>query len=103
MLSEGLESHFECIIVYDIVSSNPISITVLLVLLIVFMYGLKPLQHGRCGIPLTLVQRYAEEFSEALGDTARVMDHIRVQQLHKEHRMAVRDASCTAPTCDSDK
>ncbi|XP_031436497.1 SAM and SH3 domain-containing protein 1 isoform X3 [Clupea harengus] len=46
-------------------------------------------KHGRCGIPLTLVQRYAEEFSEALGDTARVMDHIRVQQLHKEHRMAI--------------
>ncbi|XP_041928846.1 SAM and SH3 domain-containing protein 1 isoform X3 [Alosa sapidissima] len=46
-------------------------------------------KHGRCGIPLTLVQRYSEELSEALGDIARVMEQIRVQQLHKEHRMAI--------------
>ncbi|KAL2098873.1 hypothetical protein ACEWY4_005353 [Coilia grayii] len=50
-------------------------------------------KHGRWGIPLTLVQRYAAELNETLGDTARVMDLIRVQQLQKEQRMAVRDAS----------
>lgn len=67
------------------------------------MHVLHPLQHGRCGIPITLVQRYSEELSEALGDTARVMEHIRVQQLHKEQRMAVRDVSSTFPNLDIDE
>lgn len=47
------------------------------------------LQHGRCGIPQLLVQRYSEDLQQALKDVASALDQIRVKQLRKEHRMAV--------------
>ncbi|XP_063040308.1 SAM and SH3 domain-containing protein 1 [Engraulis encrasicolus] len=50
-------------------------------------------KHGRWGIPLTLVQRYAAELDEPLGDAARALDLIRVQQLQREQRMAIPSRS----------
>lgn len=48
-----------------------------------------PLQHGRCGIPEALVQRYAEDLDQPERDVATHMDQIRVKLLRKQHRMAV--------------
>lgn len=48
-----------------------------------------PLQHGRCGIPEALVQRYAEDLDQPERDVATNMDQIRVKLLRKQHRMAV--------------
>lgn len=46
-------------------------------------------QHGRCGIPEALVQRYSEDLDQPEKDVAANMDQIRVKQLRKQHRMAV--------------
>lgn len=46
-------------------------------------------QHGRCGIPEALVQRYSEDLEQPEKDVATNMDQIRVKQLRKQHRMAV--------------
>lgn len=47
------------------------------------------MQHGRCGIPEALVQRYSEDLEQPEKDVATNMDQIRVKQLRKQHRMAV--------------
>lgn len=47
------------------------------------------IQHGRCGIPEALVQRYSEDLDQPEKDVATNMDQIRVKQLRKQHRMAV--------------
>lgn len=47
------------------------------------------LQHGRCGIPEALVQRYAEDLEQPERDVATHLDQIRVKLLRKQHRMAV--------------
>ncbi|NXN73639.1 SASH1 protein, partial [Himantopus himantopus] len=47
-------------------------------------------KHGRCGIPEALVQRYSEDLDQPEKDVATNMDQIRVKQLRKQHRMAVR-------------
>lgn len=47
------------------------------------------IQHGRCGIPEALVQRYSEDLEQPEKDVAANMDQIRVKQLRKQHRMAV--------------
>lgn len=47
------------------------------------------IQHGRCGIPEALVQRYSEDLDQPEKDVAANMDQIRVKQLRKQHRMAV--------------
>ncbi|KAK1793329.1 hypothetical protein P4O66_011711 [Electrophorus voltai] len=44
---------------------------------------------GRYGVPFSLIQRYSEDLDKPLGDIATVMDHTRIQQLRKQHRMAV--------------
>lgn len=46
-------------------------------------------QHGRYGVPFSLVQRYSEDLDKPLGDIAVVMDQTRVHQLLKQHRIAV--------------
>ncbi|XP_007252037.3 SAM and SH3 domain-containing protein 1 isoform X3 [Astyanax mexicanus] len=46
-------------------------------------------KHGRYGVPLSLVQRYSEDLDRPLSDIATVLDEIRVQQLRKQHRMAI--------------
>lgn len=48
------------------------------------------LQHGRCGIPQPLVQRYSEDLEQPVKDVASTMDQLRVRELRKQHRMAVR-------------
>jgi hypothetical protein len=50
-------------------------------------------QHGRCGIPEALVQRYAEDLDQPERDIATNMDQIRVKLLRKQHRMAVSSPS----------
>lgn len=52
-----------------------------------------PSQHGRCGIPEALVQRYAEDLDQPERDVATNMDQIRVKLLRKQHRMAVSSCS----------
>lgn len=52
--------------------------------------SLRSLQHGRCGIPQPLVQRYSEELEQPVKDVASSMDQLRVRELRKQHRMAVR-------------
>lgn len=47
-------------------------------------------QHGRCGIPQPLVQRYSEDLEQPVKDVASTMDQLRVKELRKQHRMAVR-------------
>lgn len=58
------------------------------------LWPLKPplpsLQHGRCGIPQPLVQRYSEELEQPAKEVASSMDQLRVRELRKQHRMAVR-------------
>lgn len=58
------------------------------------LWQLKPplgsLQHGRCGIPQPLVQRYSEDLEQPGKDVASSMDQLRVRELRKQHRMAVR-------------
>ncbi|XP_026866995.2 SAM and SH3 domain-containing protein 1 isoform X2 [Electrophorus electricus] len=44
---------------------------------------------GRYGVPFSLIQRYSEDLDKPLGDIATVMDHTRIQQLRKQHRMAI--------------
>ncbi|MBN3273429.1 SASH1 protein, partial [Polyodon spathula] len=46
-------------------------------------------KHGRCGIPESLVQRYAEDLEQPVKDVASNMDQVRVKQLRKQHRMAI--------------
>ncbi|CAB1343254.1 unnamed protein product [Coregonus sp. 'balchen'] len=45
--------------------------------------------HGRCGIPQPLVQRYSEDLEQPVKDVARAIDQVRVKQLRKQHRMAI--------------
>lgn len=54
-------------------------------------------QHGRCGIPEALVQRYAEDLGQPERDVATNMDQIRVKLLRKQHRMAVSSWPLGAP------
>lgn len=54
-------------------------------------------QHGRCGIPEALVQRYAEDLDQPERDVATNMDQIRVKLLRKQHRMAVSSPRFRAP------
>ncbi|XP_017555406.1 SAM and SH3 domain-containing protein 1 isoform X3 [Pygocentrus nattereri] len=46
-------------------------------------------KHGRYGVPFSLIQRYSEDLNKPLSDIATVMDQTRVQQLRKQHRMAI--------------
>ncbi|XP_073683218.1 SAM and SH3 domain-containing protein 1 isoform X1 [Garra rufa] len=46
-------------------------------------------KHGRYGVPFSLVQRYSEDLDKPLGDIAIVIDQTRVQQLLKQHRIAI--------------
>ncbi|TKS75631.1 SAM and SH3 domain-containing protein 1 [Collichthys lucidus] len=39
-------------------------------------------QHGRCGIPQPLVQRYSEDLEQPVKDVASTMDQLRVKELH---------------------
>ncbi|XP_064196533.1 SAM and SH3 domain-containing protein 1a isoform X1 [Anguilla rostrata] len=52
-------------------------------------------KHGRCGIPQSLVQRYAEDLEQPLKDVAPAMDQIRVTELRKQHRMAIPSGGLT--------
>ncbi|XP_059368630.1 SAM and SH3 domain-containing protein 1a isoform X4 [Carassius carassius] len=52
-------------------------------------------KHGRCGIPQLLVQRYSEDFQQPVKDVASSLDQIRVNQLRKEHRMAIPSGGLT--------
>lgn len=47
------------------------------------------IQHGRCGIPQPLVQRYSEDLEQPVKDVAPAIDQVRLKQLRKQHRMAV--------------
>lgn len=49
------------------------------------------LQHGRCGIPKPLVQRYSEDLDQPVKDVASTLDQLRVKELRKQQRMAVRE------------
>lgn len=53
------------------------------------------IQHGRCGIPEALVQRYSEDLDQPEKDVATNMDQVRVKQLRKQHRMAVSIFRCS--------
>nr|XP_055027999.1 SAM and SH3 domain-containing protein 1 isoform X2 [Misgurnus anguillicaudatus] len=44
---------------------------------------------GRYGVPFFLIQRYSEDFDKPLGDIAILIDRTRVQQLLKQHRIAI--------------
>lgn len=46
-------------------------------------------KHGRYGVPFSLVQRYSEDLDKPLGDVAILIDQTRVQQLLKQHRIAI--------------
>ncbi|XP_066524887.1 SAM and SH3 domain-containing protein 1 [Hoplias malabaricus] len=46
-------------------------------------------QHGRYGVPFALIQRYSEDLDKPLSDIATAMDQTRVQQLRKQHRLAI--------------
>ncbi|XP_041108279.1 SAM and SH3 domain-containing protein 1-like isoform X2 [Polyodon spathula] len=52
-------------------------------------------KHGRCGIPESLVQRYAEDLEQPVNDVASNMDRVRVKQLRKQHRMAIPSGGLT--------
>ncbi|EPY80628.1 hypothetical protein CB1_000812014 [Camelus ferus] len=52
-------------------------------------------EHGRCGIPEALVQRYAEDLDQPERDVATNMDQIRVKLLRKQHRMAIPSGGLT--------
>lgn len=47
-------------------------------------------QHGRYGVPQALIQRYSEDLVQPAKDVASTMDQLRVKELRKQHRMAVR-------------
>ncbi|XP_052009614.1 SAM and SH3 domain-containing protein 1-like isoform X2 [Xyrauchen texanus] len=46
-------------------------------------------KHGHYGVPFSLVQRYSEALDKPLGDIAILIDRTRVQQLLKQHRIAI--------------
>ncbi|XP_048858293.1 SAM and SH3 domain-containing protein 1a isoform X2 [Brienomyrus brachyistius] len=46
-------------------------------------------KHGRCGVPLCLIQRYTEDLGQAAKEVASTMDSLRVKQLRRLHRMAI--------------
>ncbi|XP_072907558.1 SAM and SH3 domain-containing protein 1a isoform X2 [Hemitrygon akajei] len=46
-------------------------------------------KHGRCGIPMALIERYSESLQHSLEQVAAAMDLVRVRQLRKQHRMAI--------------
>ncbi|XP_051868405.1 SAM and SH3 domain-containing protein 1a isoform X2 [Pristis pectinata] len=46
-------------------------------------------KHGRCGIPMALIQRYSEDLQHSAEQVAVAMDLVRVKQLRKQHRMAI--------------
>ncbi|XP_072121742.1 SAM and SH3 domain-containing protein 1-like isoform X1 [Mobula birostris] len=46
-------------------------------------------KHGRCGIPMALIERYSENLQHPLDQVAAAMDLVRVRQLRKQHRMAI--------------
>ncbi|KAK1170820.1 SAM and SH3 domain-containing protein 1a isoform X2 [Acipenser oxyrinchus oxyrinchus] len=52
-------------------------------------------KHGRCGIPESLVQRYAEDLEQPVNNVASNMDRVRVKQLRKQHRMAIPSGGLT--------
>ncbi|XP_062406476.1 SAM and SH3 domain-containing protein 1a isoform X2 [Sardina pilchardus] len=59
-------------------------------------------KHGRCGVPVLLVQRYSEELQRPLQIVFSTLDVVRVKQLRKEHRMAIPSGgqtdACRKPT-----
>ncbi|XP_063079096.1 SAM and SH3 domain-containing protein 1a isoform X2 [Engraulis encrasicolus] len=59
-------------------------------------------KHGRCGVPVLLVQRYSEELQRPPQAVSSALDVIRVKQLRKEHRMAIPSGgqtdACRKPT-----
>ncbi|XP_078261658.1 LOW QUALITY PROTEIN: SAM and SH3 domain-containing protein 1a [Rhinoraja longicauda] len=46
-------------------------------------------KHGRCGIPMALIQRYSEVLQHSAEQVAVALDLVRVLQLRKQHRMAI--------------
>ncbi|XP_067845438.1 SAM and SH3 domain-containing protein 1a isoform X2 [Heptranchias perlo] len=46
-------------------------------------------KHGRCGIPIVLIKRYAEDLERSAEHVSEAMDVVRVKQLRKQHRMAI--------------
>uniref|UniRef100_UPI00398F5624 SAM and SH3 domain-containing protein 1a isoform X2 n=1 Tax=Pristiophorus japonicus TaxID=55135 RepID=UPI00398F5624 len=46
-------------------------------------------KHGRCGIPMVLIKRYADDLERTAEHVAVAMDLVRVKQLRKQHRMAI--------------
>ncbi|KAL4661046.1 SAM and SH3 domain-containing protein 1 [Arapaima gigas] len=46
-------------------------------------------KHGRCGVPQPLVQRYAKELGQPPEEMAVTVDRVRVNQLRRQHRMAI--------------
>lgn len=52
-------------------------------------------QHGRCGIPQPLVQRYSEDLEQPVKEVASLMDQVRVKELRKQHRMAIPSGGLT--------
>ncbi|XP_032882017.1 SAM and SH3 domain-containing protein 1 isoform X3 [Amblyraja radiata] len=46
-------------------------------------------KHGRCGIPMALIQRYSEDLQHSAEQVAVALDLVRVKQLRKQHRMAI--------------
>ncbi|MBN3318067.1 SASH1 protein, partial [Atractosteus spatula] len=52
-------------------------------------------KHGRCGIPQSLVERYAEDLEQSVNNVASTMDQVRVKELRKQHRMAIPSGGLT--------
>nr|XP_015203614.1 PREDICTED: SAM and SH3 domain-containing protein 1 isoform X3 [Lepisosteus oculatus] len=52
-------------------------------------------KHGRCGIPHSLVERYAEDLEQSVNNVASTMDQVRVKELRKQHRMAIPSGGLT--------
>lgn len=60
---------------------------------------------GFCGIPPALVQRYAEELQQKVGDVADALDQIRITSLQQQARRGVPNDfladSCTVPVIEA--
>ncbi|KAM4624712.1 SAM and SH3 domain-containing protein 1-like [Polymixia lowei] len=53
-------------------------------------------KYGRYGIPLDVVQMFSTELKQPLEETASAMDLVRIQQLRKQHRLAIPIKDLTA-------
>ena len=60
-------------------------------------------QAGFCGIPSSLVQRYAEELKKDVFEVAAVMDECRVKYLQANSKPAVSYASVSFPKYEKEK